>query len=329
VNWRVKGLVQKVLSHVPAGHDAHYLIQRRFGGLKNFHGEFTGKVDDWRIMVGHLRDAGRPLAGACLAEIGTGWYPTFPFACYLGGARRVVTIDLNRYLKTELTRESAAKLGASLDLIAATCNVPIDEVQARHRLLIERLGVGVGVGVDDRLDLAAASGGVIDYRAPSDARATDLPDESVDCIFSNSVLEHVPRPVIEGIFRESKRILAPDGVMFHSVNCGDHYAYVDRSISQLHYLRYSDAEWRLWQNEFLFQNRMRAREFVELAEQAGFAIALNTAHATERRLRELAEVPIHPQFRRFPPEQLCITTIDFIARKAPAPRAAAGQSAPS
>ena len=111
------------------------------------------------------------------------------------------------------------------------------------------------------------------------------------------------------------RILAPGGVMFHSVNCGDHYAYVDRRIHQLHYLRYSDREWAFWDNAFLYQNRMRAHEFVERAQAIGFEIVLNTARATERRLAELAATPVHAQFAHEPPERLCITSVDFIARK--------------
>jgi SAM-dependent methyltransferase len=306
MHWRLKGFVQKVLGHMPAGDTLHYLLQRRLGGLKNFPAEFASKVDDWRIMVGHLRDAGRPIAGGRFLEVGSGWYPTFPFACFLAGAERVTTVDLNRHLKVELTLGCAAMLADHVDTIATAAGVPVEEVRERQRRLVQTL--------DDRLDLTAASGGVIQYRAPADARATALPDGSIDCVFSNSVLEHVPGDTIEGIFRESKRVLVPRGIMFHSVNCGDHYAYVDRSISQLHYLRYSDAAWQLWQNEFLYQNRMRAQEFVQLAEQTGFTIALNTAHPVEKRLRELAQVPVHPQFGRFTPEQLCITTIDFIAR---------------
>src|SRR3546814_12756650 len=86
----------------------------------------------------------------------------------------------------------------------------------------------------------AASGGVIDYHAPADAASTALGDGEVDVVFSNSVLEHVPEAAIDPMYREAMRILAPGGIMFHSVNCGDHYAYVDRSIHQLHYLKYSD-----------------------------------------------------------------------------------------
>jgi hypothetical protein len=89
-------VLQKVLGHLPGGERAHYLLQRRFGGLRDFRREFDIKMDDWRLMAGHLQAAGRPIAGARLFEIGSGWYPTFPFACYLGGARQVITVDLNR-----------------------------------------------------------------------------------------------------------------------------------------------------------------------------------------------------------------------------------------
>ena len=102
--------------------------------------------------------------------------------------------------------------------------------------------------------------------------------------------------------------------MFHSVNCGDHYAYVDRRVDQLNYLRYSDAQWQRW-NNVLYQNRLRAHVFVERAREAGFVIELDTAKASERRLRELAATPVHAQFAAIAPERLCITSVDFIARK--------------
>jgi hypothetical protein len=128
------------------------------------------------------------------------------------------------------------------------------------------------------------------------------------------------------MYREAMRILAPGAIMFHSVNCGDHYAYVDRTIHQLHYLRYSDREWRRWDNAFLYQNRLRAHEFVERAQAAGFEIVLNTARATEQRLRQLAETPVHAQFAAIEAERLCITSVDFIGRKPALESRATGSS---
>ena len=78
--------------------------------------------------------------------------------------------------------------------------------------------------------------------------------------------------------------------MFHSVNCGDHYAYVDRSIHQLNYLQFSDADWRKWNNEFLYQNRLRAIDFVDMARAAGFTIELDTSRPHPMRLQQLDRI---------------------------------------
>jgi Methyltransferase domain len=141
--------------------------------------------------------------------------------------------------------------------------------------------VGRGAALED------ATGGVVVYRAPCDAAATGLPAASVDVVFSNSVLEHVPRPAIERCLVEARRTLRAGGVMFHSVNCGDHYAYVDRDVHQLNYLRFSDVQWRKWNNRFLYQNRLRAVDFVEMARAAGFAIEVDTSRPHPVRLRQL------------------------------------------
>lgn len=293
---------------VPGGTVLHYHLQRKYGGLSNFERELSMKVDDWQIMVGHLRQTGLRIEGSRFFEIGTGWYPTFPLACYLAGARRVTTYDLNRHLQPSLLRACIAGLERSLDLIAQTADADISEVRARHA----RLQTAISEGKD----LESATAGVVHYRAPADATRTALAEGEVDVVFSNSVLEHVPPDAIDAMYRESQRILAPGGLMFHSVNCGDHYAYVDRNVHQLNYLRYSDRQWKRWNNAFLYQNRLRAHDFVDRAAAMGYDIVLDTSTARPQRLRELAAMPVHPQFAAIPPEKLCITTVDFIARKA-------------
>ena len=307
MHWKLKGTVQKVLGVLPGGAAMHYALQRRFGGLGDFAGEFDSKIEDWRIMVGHLRDAGMPVAERHLFEVGSGWYPTFPLALALAGAGRVTTVDLNRHLKPDLLRACIERLGTVLDVIATASGADANAVKSRYGRLV--------AAAARTLDLEVLSDGVIAYHAPADATRSGLADASVDAMFSNSVLEHVPPDVIDALYAEGMRILVPGGVMFHSVNCGDHYAYVDRRIDQLHYLRYSDAEWARWNNAFLYQNRLRAHVFVDRARAAGFAIELDTAKASERRLRELAATPVHAQFASIPPERLCITSVDFIARK--------------
>ncbi len=306
VNWRVKGLVQRALGYVPAGERIHYALQRRGGGLTNFARECDLKVEDWRLMMGHLRSTATRVAGATLLEMGTGWYPTFPLALYLAGAGTIHTFDLNRHLKPDLVHLLVDRLGTHTKVIADESGR--DEAGVSARLNVVSRAVRAGASIFD------ATEGAIAYHAPADATATGLPTSSVDVVFSNSVLEHVPERVIEACLSEAKRILRPGAIVFHSVNCGDHYAYVDRSISQLNYLMFSDEEWAPWDNAFLYQNRLRAVDFIDLAKRAGFAIEVDTSRASAQRLDQLATLNVHSRFAKYSREQLAITSIDFVGR---------------
>jgi SAM-dependent methyltransferase len=308
MHWRLKGALQKFLGLVPGGGDLHYLLQRRAGGLRDFDRELAMKIDDWGLMVEHLRSVGVATNGARFLEMGSGWYPTFPLCLYLAGAESVTTVDLERHLKPDLMLACAQRLEKRVPFIAAACARDVTRVRTVQRAMVRAFKRGASV--------EEATRGVVRYRAPADASATGLPDASLDVVFSNSVLEHVPAPVIARSFMEARRILRPGGVIFHSANCGDHYAYVDREISQLNYLRYSERAWRKWNNAFLYQNRLRARDFTDMARAAGFAIDIDTSRPHPARLAELAAIEVHPRFARYSREQLAITSIDFVGRKA-------------
>jgi SAM-dependent methyltransferase len=163
--------------------------------------------------------------------------------------------------------------------------------------------------------IADATDGAIDYRAPADATRTGFDPGSIDLVFSNSVLEHVYPDVLPAMFDEAMRILRPGGAAMHSVNCGDHYAYFDRKISQLHYLQFSESEWRLWNNEFQYQNRLRAKEFLAFALRAGFSIALDASEVRPSRLADLDKIEVAPEFAGYTREELALTNIDFVAKK--------------
>jgi SAM-dependent methyltransferase len=134
-------------------------------------------------------------------------------------------------------------------------------------------------------------------------------------VYSNSVLEHIPGPVILRILQESRRVLRPGGVAIHSVNCGDHYAYFDKSITQINYLSYTESEWAIWNNDIQYQNRLRPQDLLELAEQAGLEIILKKHRAAPKLLEQVKTMKIAPEFSKYSPEQLACTSIDFVARK--------------
>lgn len=306
MHWRIKGALQKVLGVMPRGESLHYALQKQAGGLKYFDRELDAKISDFTLMIGHLKSVGIRVADTRFLEMGTGWYPTFPFGLFLGGARAVTTVDLNVYLKPELVRRLVDALPVYLPVIADATGRDRAAVEAGHRRLADAVRGGAS--------LEEATEGVVTYQAPGDASATGLPDGSLDVVFSNSVLEHVPGPVIERCFVEARRILRSGGVVFHSVNCGDHYAYADRRIHQLNYLQYSDEAWEKWNNAFLYQNRLRAIDFTDMARAAGFVIEVDTSRPHPRRLEQLASIRVHPRFARYSRDQLAITSIDFVGR---------------
>jgi hypothetical protein len=305
MHWRIKGVLQKTLGALPWGEPLHYQLQRRFGGMRNPRREILLKIDDWELMAKQLHTVGAAIPGARLMEVGSGWYPALPLACYLGGAARVYTCDLNRLLKPDLMRLCIEVLGEALPRIATGCQVPLADVQSRYRRML---------AAADAIDPAELSDDVIQYRAPADAADPGLEAGAVDIVFSNSVLEHVPPDAIERLHRGSLRLLRAGGWIFHSVNCGDHYAYADPKIHQLNYLQYSDRQWAFWNNRFLYQNRLRAHQLVDAARDAGFQILLDTSHPRPQRLEQLRAMKIASEFEGIPEEKLCITTVDFIGK---------------
>lgn len=316
MHWRLKGAIQKVLGMIPRGERLHDLLERRIaGGMRDLERELAMTVDDWRSMAARLRAAGAAVDGARFLQVGTGRQPTLPLCLYFSGARSVDTVDYVRLLRPDLVLRCATALGRRVHAIAEATGGDPEHVRQVQRATVRAMKRGAS--------LEEATGGVIRYRAPADPGATHHRDASIDVVFSTGFLEHVPGHEIETCLSEAHRILRPGGVMFHSANCGDHYAYADPSISQLHYLRYSDAAWAKWNNRFLFQNRLRAVDFTRMTRAAGFSIELDTSHPAPGRLAELAAIQVHPQFSRYTREQLIITSIDFVARKAAAQEQAA------
>lgn len=308
MDWRVKGVLQGLLSRVPGGTIVNDALQRAAGGRRDESAHIDLKFKaDWLVQMKVLRDLGFRVQGRDLLEIGTGWLPVFPLCFALAGARRCHTFDLHRHLNPAVMAKALHELERHLPAIAQACGDAESLVRERWQRL-----AGAGAGAD----ILAAAG--IEYQAPADATLTGLPDASVALVFSNSVLEHVTPEVLAPMMCESRRVLQPDGLSLHSVNCGDHYAYFDRTITQVHYLRFSDRQWRKWNNDLLYQNRLRPVDFIDAARAAGMEVLLDMHVPRPELMARFEQIPFAPEFRRYPPEQLCCTSVTFAARPAAA-----------
>ncbi len=303
MDWRVKAIVQSVLSKAPGGMQVNSALQALLGGRRNLAQHIDVKVTaDWLVHARHLRELNFDLSQRVMVEVGTGWLPVMPLCFALAGVGRCITIDLNRHLQLRQVPAVLARLGEHLDAMAQACGQPVASLRQRWQALAT---------IEDGATLLQAAG--IEYHAPGDAAATGLGAASVDLVFSNSVLEHVPAAVLGALMRETARILHPDGLALHNVNCGDHYAYFDRSITAVDYLRFSEREWRRWNNDLLYQNRLRAIDFTQAAQAAGLHIVMDHHRARADLLARMNEITVAEPFRHLPNEELCCTSIDFAA----------------
>jgi len=304
MNWRIKALTQKGLSYTPCGEVLNTYLQRYLGGLRHFDQEVEGKISDWLLAMEYIHEVGGSVENADMVEIGTGWFPTLPVCFALAGMNSCETYDLNPHLHPKMTFAMLRLLGSHIPRIAGCARRPITAVRQDYEYLMESRTL-------EEL-LARAR---IRYHAPADASQTDLGIKSIDLLFSNSVLEHVPRHAIVGLFSESQRVLKPSGLAVHCVNCGDHYAYFDQNITAINYLQYSSSEWQLWNNDLLFQNRLRPQDFLQIASQTGFSVLTVKQKPNPKVLAGLASMKVADDFAKYSLEELASTSLDFVARK--------------
>lgn len=93
-----------------------------------------------------------------------------------------------------------------------------------------------------------------------------IPDNSVNFVWSQAVLEHIRLSEFEATLGHMHRILTPDGIASHQVDLADHLG------GALNNLRFSQ---RMWESDFLsssgfYTNRIRFENMLELFERADF-----------------------------------------------------------
>jgi SAM-dependent methyltransferase len=295
-------------ARLPGGAQLYKQAQRRFGRLR---AAPAGRLATQVEMARWLNRFGTPVSGMSCFEVGTGHIPVVPIGFYLAGARQTVTVDLNRRIDWHLTRQSLDWMASHPVELAA---LYAEDIVARP-VFAERFARLRESKRDPRGFLERAG---IHYVAPGDAANSGLDNESVDCHYSVTVLEHIPPDTLREILREAGRLLKPGGVALHFIDPGDHFQHQDKSITPINFLRFSEADWqRLAGNEFSYCNRMRASDLVAMVCGLGFGIARSEAIVDEQSLSALRQgFPVDPQFRGHSADDLCTVSLRLMLTKA-------------
>jgi SAM-dependent methyltransferase len=302
MNWRVKAFGQRLLSRVPGGSVLYYILQRHFGGFKSF--SISNKTWQAFNLLSALNRAGYGLEGKSTLEIGTGWVPIIPMIFYLFGQRGCKSFDINRLLRPELSLIAAHQAGSSSELFGKDFGI-------RDKLNSQRLGALRDASTFPLL-LETIN---FNYYAPADARATCLPSSSVDIVFSNTTLEHIPYLDILDLFREAHRVLVSEGIMIHLIDCSDHFSHSDKNINNLNFLNYSDKEWQRYNSSILYQNRLRSCHYSDILAKTNFEII-----SWETKLNEIAfsncnNLKLSEEFSKLNYKDTCTTMVTVVARR--------------
>jgi len=246
VRWRLKAAIQRSIARLPRtlGDRAYYALQATFGQLRTIR-----PLSRIERAAEVLRRANTPVRRAI--EIGTGWVPVAPITLWLAGADEVLSVDLNRYLKDELTMQAVRWMRANRGLVEAALGDVATDFDARFT---ELRSIQSATDLYERIRFR--------YLAPADAQALPVPDGWADLHFSITVLEHVPVKAIRRILAEGRRCTRPGGTLVHFIDPSDHFSHSDPTITTVNFLRFSDAEWeRLAGNRFAFHNRLRLCDY--------------------------------------------------------------------
>lgn len=298
--WQVTCLVNAAKASVPFQEPLRRLVRRisppRIGPMHET--VVSGAVE----QVHALRRSGIDLERATILEIGTGWFPIMPLVLRAAGARRLYLSDVHRLLDSRTVAEA------------------VRFVRAHRARIVEALSISparfdaatASFDADADLETMLEALGLV-YVAPL-REEDELP--ALDAVISHTVLEHIAPDVLETLFRDLDRRLAPGGVMSHGIDHTDHRANHDPSLGRFDFLRYSDRTWHyLCLHPQDFTNRLRHDDYVAMCERLGHEIVRVRTIVNRGGLKGLREMPIDARFDGRSLEDLAIAWSHIVSQR--------------
>ncbi|WP_161635189.1 methyltransferase domain-containing protein [Desulfovermiculus halophilus] len=301
MRWENKARIMRFCSWIPWGDRIYKNIQKTFGRLQ---ANPMSRLPVQVKMATWLDNQGHGVVDKHFFEVGTGHVPVAPIGFFLCGAGSVMSADLHRRIDWRLTQQT-------LEWIAAHSNEVLELYNQLNGggIVSERFSILHRFQHDPIKFLKEAN---IKYMAPMDASRTDLPDNSIDCHFSITVMEHIPPDTIQDIFIEAKRIVKSTGAVIHFIDMSDHFQHSDPSISRINFLQFSENDWeKIAGNEFAYCNRMRESDYLSLFQNLNFKIDKLESHIDQESLKCLqrSNIVLDSIFEKHTYTDICTTSL--------------------
>lgn len=280
--WWMKIALKMVLSRLPVG----YGFWRSVGIFKLGHMQEPAYA--YQMFVRHLERVKLSKDGSEFAvlELGPGdSLFSAVIACALG-ARETYLIDVGPFARQDMQ----TYIGMATFLSGEGLDPP--DIN----------------GIDSLDDLTQVCGA--HYQTDGLNSLRTVPDESVDFIWSQSVLQHIRKAQFLDTMRELRRVIRPNGACSHSIDLRDCLG------GALNNLRFSD---RLWERDFMarsgfYTNRIRFAEMLSLFREAGFEPEVLTVHRWDS--LPTPRKKLSPPFKSLPDDDLCVSGVEVILRPA-------------
>ena len=251
--WLAKIVSKLVLSRIPFG----YSIWRRLGLFRHGSmdaGSYALSVFDRHHSKCSSSHSKQREDGYVCLELGPGDSVASALLARCRGAARTYLVDAGAFATTDIAVYSA---------LADGCR---------------REGIAVPPNIDFRTFDAFLRSCRASYLTDGLRSLSQIPTCSVDFIWSQAVLEHIPAGEFSATISELHRILAPGGICSHRIDLKDHLS------GALNNLRFSQRTWEspLFRNSGFYTNRIRYGQMVEVFEKAGFEVRIQQVDRWDR-----------------------------------------------
>jgi SAM-dependent methyltransferase len=307
MGWRLKSFQFKLFSLLPGGTRLYSFTQDyvtksttvtpgRINQKVNVGLDFWGWLEREKLSE-------RLIQGQIL-DLGAGWHPIIPLLWYALGNNQQTLVDV-------FPNMTAPRVHETISVFRQT----VGDANWSQRTLLKRLPALPVLSANSTAASVLAPLG-IKYRAPYGDFLQAHP-ASFDVAICTQVLQHIPRPVLQAIFKEVHGSLKPGGLFHASVHFVGQFRSPDLRPGQYEHLCYSPDAWENQINSTLMSfNRLKGPDYVELLEGAGFRIReFRLTAATEAEVADLKRTRVHPSFHRYSEADLAARGVFFVAEK--------------
>lgn len=305
MNWRFKVAAYHLLSLLPGGAALYRFAQENVTqSLVPTPERLKQKIAvglhyfDWLERNG-CKD--RLLEGTHL-DFGSGWHPTIPLLYYCLGVNRQLLCDIAPVF-------SAKMVAQATDAFLCIVNDPAWPQRVKLRRQPPEFSGGDWRKYFEKMGIF--------YHAPYINVLPSLAG-TVDVITSTQVLYYIPRESLSRCFGQLHATLKSKGLFLATVHLRDTLTgNLNDGVASYEHLKYSPETWERWFNSRIIGfNRLKAPDYRELLEKAGFEIQhFEVEPGTEEDAKALDKIRIAPCFQHYSREDLLARHLFFVARR--------------